>query len=155
MLSVLIAPSDIKVGLLSSEKEECFAELIELIVARHPEIKREEALQSLIERDEKMSTAILPHIAVPHAVCENLKSTAVSIGISRSGIEFESDNPDVEIENPINIIFEILSNKDDIENVVKIMRDILQISSNPDFFAQILNANSSNEVYNLIYNLES
>lgn len=152
MLSVLIDPSDIKVGLLSSEKEECLAELLEVIRHRHPEIDREEALQSLINREDKTSTAILPFIAVPHAVCKSLDKTAISIGISKSGIDFESENS----ENPIvNIIFEILFNKDDIETMVKILRDILQISSHPDFFSQILNANSPNEVYNIIEYLES
>ena len=58
MLSSFISPSSIKVGLESSEKEECFAELLEVLVAKNPEINRKEAMNALIAREEKMSTAV-------------------------------------------------------------------------------------------------
>ena len=68
MLSSFISPSSIKVGLESSDKEECFAELLEVLVAKNPEINRKEAMNALIAREEKMSTAVFPFVAVPHAL---------------------------------------------------------------------------------------
>ena len=38
MLSSFISPSSIKVALESTEKEECFAELLEVLVAKNPEL---------------------------------------------------------------------------------------------------------------------
>ena len=109
MLSSFISPASIKVALESTEKEECFAELLEVLVAENPDINRREAMTALVAREEKMSTAVFPFVAVPHALCSSAGDTLVAVGISRSGIEFESPDPK---ENPehtvVNIIFEIL-----------------------------------------------
>lgn len=41
MLSAFISPADIKVNLESTDKEECFAELLELIVAKKFKYKKD------------------------------------------------------------------------------------------------------------------
>ena len=95
MLSSFISPASIKVALESTEKEECFAELLEVLVAKNPEINRREAMNALITREEKMSTAVFPFVAVPHALCSSAGDTLVAVGISKAGIEFESPLPPV------------------------------------------------------------
>ena len=138
MLSAYLSPADIKVNLESSEKEECFAELLELIVAKNPKIKRPEAMKALIEREEKMSTAVFPCIAVPHALSKDVGDIpAIAIGISPAGIEFEpvstESDPKASQDNPkVNIIFEILFEEKEAETHLRILRDILSIVSNPD-----------------------
>lgn len=156
MLSSFISPSVIKVGLESSEKEESFAELLELLVAENPKLDRKEAMQALILREEKMSTAVLPSVAVPHALCNSAGDTLVAMGISRKGIEFESPDPAANPEHPVvNIIFEILFEQKDTETHLEILRDILELVSNPDFVKNVLQANSSQEVYDLIESMEN
>ena len=161
MLSAYLSPADIKVNLESSEKEECFAELLELIVAKNPKIKRPEAKKALIEREEKMSTTVFPCIAVPHALSKDVGDIpAIAIGISPAGIEFEpvstESDPKASQDNPkVNIIFEILFEEKEAETHLRILRDILSIVSNPDFTKSILQAKTSQEVYDLIEFLES
>ena len=161
MLSAYLSPADIKVNLESSEKEECFAELLELIVAKNPKIKRPEAMKALIEREEKMSTAVFPCIAVPHALSKDVGDIpAIAIGISPAGIEFEpvstESDPKASQDNPkVNIIFEILFEEKEAETHLRILRDIVSIVSNPDFTKSILQAKTSQEVYDLIEFLES
>lgn len=155
MLSGLISPACIKVGLESTEKEESFAELLEVIIGNNIKLDRREALDSLIEREEKMSTAVFPHVAVPHGICKSLGRTAIAIGISKKGIEFDSVDPDRDSKNPIvNIIFEILFEENDTELHLHVLRDILNLVSNSEFFEQILQAKTSQEVYNIIEALE-
>lgn len=154
MLSGLITPANIKVMLESSEKEECFAELLEIIVANN-KVDRREALNSIIEREEKLSTAVFPHVAVPHAICKSVDKTAIAIGISKKGIEFEPVDPDTDPKNPIvNIVFEILFEERETDMHLHVLRDILSLVSNPDFFNQVLQAKNSQEVYNIIEALE-
>jgi len=155
MLSGLISPADIKVGLESSEKEESFAELLEIIIANNAKIDRREAISALIDREDKMSTAVFPHVAVPHCVCKSAGRTAIAIGISKKGIEFEPVDPDTNSKNPIvNIIFEVLFEEQETDMHLHVLRDILALVSNPDFFEQILNSKTSQEVYNVIEALE-
>jgi len=155
MLSSFISPASIKVDLESSEKEESFAELLELLVAENPALNRKEAMQALIEREEKMSTAVFPCVAVPHALCSSAGDTLVSIGVSRQGIEFDSPEPDKPYQHPVvNVIFEILFEEKDTETHLNVLRDILALVSNPDFVKNVLQARNSQEVYNLIESLE-
>ena len=155
MLSSFISPASIKVALESTEKEECFAELLEVLVAENPDINRREAMTALVAREEKMSTAVFPFVAVPHALCSSAGDTLVAVGISRSGIEFESPDPKENPEHPVvNIIFEILFEEKDTETHLHVLRDILHLVSNPDFVKNVLQAKSSQEVYELIESIE-
>ena len=155
MLSSFITPASIKVALESSEKEECFAELLEVLVAENPELNRKEAMDALIAREDKMSTAVFPFVAVPHALCSSAKDTLVAVGISRSGIEFDSPDPKANPDHPVvNVIFEILFEEKDTETHLYVLRDILQLVSNPDFIKNVTQAKTSQEVYDLIESME-
>ncbi len=155
MLSSFVTPSVIKLGLESSEKEESFAELLELLVAENPRLNRKEAMEALIQREDKMSTAVLPFVAVPHALCTSAGNTLVAMGISREGIEFEAPDPAADPRHPVvNIIFEILFEEKDTETHLQVLRDILELVSNPDFVKNVLQAKSSKEVYDLIEAME-
>ena len=155
MLSGFISPDSIKVDLESSEKEESFAELLEVLVAKNPELNRREAMDALVAREEKMSTAVFPLVAVPHALCSSAGNTLVAMGVSRSGIEFDSPEPETNPEHPVvNVIFEILFEEKDIETHLHLLRDILEIVSKPDFVKNVLQAKTSREVYDLIESME-
>lgn len=155
MLSSFISPSSIKVGLESSEKEECFAELLEVLVAKNPDLNRKDAMDALITREEKMSTAVFPFVAVPHALCSSAGNTLVAVGISRTGIEFDSPDPEANPEHSVvNVIFEILFEEKDTETHLHLLRDILQLVSNPDFVKNVLQAKSPQEVYDIIESME-
>ena len=156
MLSSFINPSCIKVGLESSEKEESFAELLEILVAKNPELNRREAMDALIAREEKMSTAVFPGVAVPHALCSSAGDTLVAIGVSRSGIEFESPDPETNPQHPVvNVVFEILFEEKDTQAHLDVLRDILALVTNPDFVNNVLQAKTSQEVYDLIESMEA
>lgn len=155
MLSKLISPADIKINLESTEKEECFAELLEVCISKQPQINRSEALSALCQREEKLSTAIFPYVAVPHAICKSIKKTSLVIGITRKGIEFEPVDPATNPKCPIiNVVFLILFEEDDTEGHLHVLRDILQIVSTPDFVDRVLQAQTSLEVYDLINEFE-
>ena len=156
MLSDFIKPDNIIVNLESEDKEECFAELLEVLVAKNPGLDRRTALEALIAREDKKSTAVFPYVAVPHAVSDSLTKTVVAIGISHSGIEFEPVNSEENNKNPIvNVIFEILFDETDTEGHLHVLRDILKLVIQPDFVKTVLNAKSAKEVYNYIVSLES
>lgn len=155
MLSALIDPSDIIVRLDSTEKEECFAEFLEVIVAKNPGLNRNEAMNVLVDREDKKSTAIYPYIAVPHGVCSSIKKTAIAIGISRNGIDFEPvESADTPTNPKVNVIFEILFEQEDTGTHLHLLRDILRLVGQPDFVEKMLQLNTAQEVYDLIASME-
>lgn len=150
MLSNIITPDVIKVNLESTEKEECFAELLELIVAKHPEINRKEALDSLIKRESKLSTAVAKDAAIPHAIVESVPRVVIALGISREGIEFEALDPEDSEKPLVHIVIEILFDGKDAELRINVLRDILELVNNPDFMDKALKAENTNELFSLI-----
>lgn len=154
MISSLITPGDIKVTLEGEDRDECLAELLELSVAKNPDINRTEAYNALIAREQKMSTAVYPFIAVPHAVIKSTDKTVISIGVDRRGIEFESNDANDYNSVKVNVIFEILFQEDDTDSHLHVLRDILQLASNPEFIEKMLDAKNQQEVYDVIAELE-
>ena len=89
MLGSLITPSRVKLNLESTEWDECFSELLEVMIENNPKIIRTQAISALVQREEKMSTAVFPSVAVPHATCNSVKETQIVLGISSRGVDFE------------------------------------------------------------------
>ena len=150
MILDLLTCSQIKIGLESTEREECFAELLEPLVARFPQLKRGQAMDALIKREELKSTAIFPAVAVPHAVVhEHLDVPAIALGISRDGIEFEAENPGE--KNPVvKLIFEIFFDEGDAHKHLQVLRDILQLLKHEDFLNEVLKASTPQQVLDII-----
>ena len=154
MLRNIITPDVVITNLESTEKEECFAELLELIVAKHPEINRKKALDSLIERENKLSTAVAKDAAIPHALVESVPRVAIALGISKQGIEFESIDPEVSERPIVHVIIEILFDGKNAELRINVLRDILELVNHPDFIEKALRAETSNELCDLINSLQ-
>ncbi len=155
MLTDYITPADIKLNLESTDREEAFAELTELLVKKSPGINRTQVINALIERENKCSTAVFPMVAVPHAVCESAKETGIVIGVSREGIEFEPVESSDRLCPVVNIIFQIVFEKDNTDSHLNILRDILFVVSKPEFHQRVLNAQTQQELYDLLVELEN
>ena len=89
-LQQVFPPESILLNLESSEKEELFEEMLQNICSRLPDVDRDEARASLLAREAKMSTGILPGVAVPHGSIDTVKGVAGAIGISRRGIDYDA-----------------------------------------------------------------
>lgn len=61
----------------------------------------------LVEREELGSTAIGSGVAIPHCKMEKLSRVVVAIGLSREGVEFESEDG-----KPVQLFFLVVSPTD-------------------------------------------
>ena len=146
MLCNFVSPANIKINLESTEKEECMAELLEVIVEKQPLINRSEVMNSLLAREEKSSTAVFPGVAIPHAVTSSVSKSCIAIGISKRGIDFDPT---------VKVIFEILFEQKNAELHMQILKDIVQLVNNTSFVNKVINAKSSQDVYDVIVELET
>ena len=154
MLSDYITPGDIKLNLESTEKEEAFAELTEVLVKSSPSLNRSLFMEALIERENKRTTAVFPRVAVPHAVCEGIKENHIALGISRAGIEFDPQES-IDLVNPVvNVIFLIAFEKENMDSHLNLLRDILFLVSKPKFYERLLKLNTQQEIFDLLLELE-
>jgi len=149
MLSTLLTPAIIKTNLESTEKDEVLEELLEVLVSAHPEIDRQEALDALNLRETKMSTGVIPGIAVPHAVCKSVRGISAAVGMSRSGIDYDSLDG-----SPVHFIIMLLFEQGETESHLQMMRDIAVLLQHHDFLKIVMEKKTSQEVFDELCNFE-
>lgn len=97
-LTDVLAPSQIRVPLASRTKEEVLRELVALLPSANTPDARERILESVFDREAKMSTGIGQGVAIPHGRSDLVRDVEMAFGISNVPIEFDSlDGKPVEI----------------------------------------------------------
>ena len=102
----------------------------------------DEIVNSVLQRENLMGTAIEEGIALPHGRIEGLKRPIVIFARSLSGIDWNS--PD---GKPSQFIFLILTPMEDQGVHVQILRAIAQVMQNPDNVHMILNAKEPQHIW--------
>lgn len=145
MLQSLIKPQAVNVDLQSEDKDEVFEEMTETLIALCPGLDRSEVLQSLLSREAKMTTGIIPGIAVPHAICTKVKNPVCAVGISKKGIDFDSLDG-----KPVHIIFMSLFPENDTATHLGIMQEFAYIFDEPNFYRSIMEKSTPEQVVQAI-----
>ena len=149
MFSEIFPASNIIANLESEDKDELFEEMVEVLVSAQPGISRAEALNVLKERENKMTTGIMPGIAVPHAISSSVKGVVGAVGISRAGIDYGSlDN------KPVHVVFMLLFSPDETERHLQIMKRFAELLQHQELCNEMLAKNSAEEIYDLICSCE-
>jgi mannitol/fructose-specific phosphotransferase system IIA component (Ntr-type) len=133
----------IKVNLESKSKDEVFEELVETIAERYPEIDRQEMFEAVISRENRMNTAILPGIAVPHGYCNAVGGIIGAAGFSREGIKYDS-------LEPVHAVFMLLMGESYRERHLRVLSRLLELFKSKSF-AAIQAAESPQEVYDTLH----
>jgi mannitol/fructose-specific phosphotransferase system IIA component (Ntr-type) len=141
-LSDIFREELIKLELESTDRDAVFEELVETIAEVHPEINRQDALEAVIARENRMSTAILPGIAAPHGYCNTVCGITGAIGFSRAGVNYGSPEP-------VSAVFMVLMDEASRERHLRVLSRLLDLFRSTSF-AAIQAAESPWEVYKLL-----
>ncbi len=144
-LAELLDESTITLDLKGRSKYEVIAELLDLLVTSGKVGDRERALQDLIEREEYLSTGLERGLAVPHAKTPAVDHLVLAFGLSREGVDFESNDG-----KPAHFIFLLLSPVDTSGPHIKALAQITRNFSNPRMGARLLEARSKQEVLDIL-----
>ncbi len=134
----------------SEDKEELFEEMVQCMVTSNPSINREEAIRALQERESKMSTGIMHSIAVPHGNAASVKGVIGAIGISRTGIEYQSLD-----KAPVHLVFMLLCSPQETEAHLEVLKELAAVLQHPSFIKEIMDLNSQEDVYRLLCEYEA
>lgn len=149
ILSQVFAPKAININLESTDKDEVLEELVEGFVSVVPDVSRSAVLSALVERESKLSTGIGHGVAVPHGVCDGFSGVKGFVGVSRAGIDFNSlDNV------PVQVIFMVISGRDDCEYHLQVIKRLAQILKEPAFLESILSKTNPQDVYDSLVRFE-
>jgi fructose PTS system EIIBC or EIIC component len=105
-----------------------------------------ELKKSIVQREKDISTGIGDNLAIPHALISGGPRIRGVIGVSRTGIEWDSID-----EKPVHIIFLIATPKGHHELHLHVLANIAKIfGHHPHIKEQIIKAKTSEEVFEIL-----
>jgi PTS system nitrogen regulatory IIA component len=130
--------------LKSTDKEGVLKEL-SLPVADLVHVKQDDLMKVLIERERLGSTGIGNGIGIPHGKMKHLDQLALSLGISRHGIDFGSIDG-----RPTYIFFLLVTPEHSTGMHLKLLAHISRILRNEMFKQKLIKAKDVEELYTII-----
>ena len=134
-LRELFPPARIKTHVEAEDKDEVFEELVDLLVTQYRLDCRDDILEAIRRREEKMSTGIKRGIAIPHAKTPLVQGVIGVIGISATGIDYQSLDGE-----PVHLLFLLVSGEADAGLHLAVLKKIALLVETPDFTTGVLAA---------------
>lgn len=135
-LSALVRPELVRLGMRAASKERVLAQLADIVREAGLIPDTGPFLARLLEREEMVSTAIFPGIAIPHfrkpEECP-VSEPRVALGVVPSGVEFNSLDG-----NPTYLFFLICANQVVVH--LKIIAELALLFRRPNLVAEVLKA---------------
>ena len=144
-LSDLLDESVVHVGLESEDKEEVFAEMIELLVRAGRIGNRDAALQAILAREEMATTGIGNGVAVPHGKEASITALTAGLGISEAGIDYDATDGE-----PVHIVFLVLAEVGNPGPHVQCLGEIARLLMVPGFYDRLRRAKTVEEAVAII-----
>ena len=141
----LLDESVVKIGLESTDKEECFEELIDLLVRSGRLASREAALAAVAARESTATTGIGRGCAIPHGKDPSIPTLTVAIGTSAAGIEFDAVDG-----APVHLVILILANAGEPGPHVRALSEVVRLLKLPGFYNTLISTRSAKALLDAI-----
>jgi mannitol/fructose-specific phosphotransferase system IIA component (Ntr-type) len=89
-LSDLLTPDHIRIPLRAAAKEDVLRELVGLLPSASENSAREQILEAVLEREERMSTGIGQGVAIPHGKSDQVESMEMAFGLAAEPVDFQA-----------------------------------------------------------------
>ncbi len=129
----------------ASIKDEALVELCNMVSDNPAVTDPDDFLTAIRDREKIMSTGIGAGIALPHARILSLKDFVIAVGRSKKGIDYESLDG-----LPVNIFFILGAPEQKRREFLKLIARIGEIFENPGFNKKFLDAETSEDMYELL-----
>ncbi len=130
----------VKIGLESVDKEECFEELVDLLVRAGRIKDRERALDAIYAREQMRSTGIGNGIAIPHGKDTSIERITAAAGTSSKGIEFDAIDG-----KPVHLVFLVLAQANNPGPHLQTLSEIATCLNVPHAYERLVNAKTPEE----------
>ncbi len=151
-LTDIAVPEAIIPTLASTDRDEVISELLDALIAAGAATKaqRKELLDAVLEREKRGSTGFGKGVAVPHVKHTSAKGVSLAIGLSQTGVDFNSLD-----KQPVYSVFLLLSPADNPEEHLKAMEVIFKNLSYDTFRRFLRQASTKDAVMELLEEADS
>jgi mannitol/fructose-specific phosphotransferase system IIA component (Ntr-type) len=152
LLSEVIQPDLIKIGLEAHSKWEAIEELIDLLINAHElrMVDRAEVTEAVMNRERSLSTGLEHGLAVPHGAVSCVHDILVTMGTSQQGVPFESVDG-----QPARLVVLLVIPQGSFQRHVRTLATIARLASDRELRERVYNAEAPEEVMEAIAELES
>jgi mannitol/fructose-specific phosphotransferase system IIA component (Ntr-type) len=146
-LTELVPEQAVIAKLAATDRDAVVTELLDALLAAGfaPAKHREELIAKVLDREQRGSTGFGKGVAVPHVKHKSVKKMAAAIGLSPTGIDFNSLD-----KQPVFSVFLLLSPEDRPEEHLQAMEVIFKNLSKDTFRRFLRQAGSVEEVLTLL-----
>jgi PTS system fructose-specific IIC component/PTS system nitrogen regulatory IIA component len=137
IISELFKPEFIKIGLEAEDKDEAFEELVDAFCQASRLNIREEMLEAIREREQKMSTGVHKGIAIPHGKTAAVDKIHGILGISRQGVDYDALDG-----QPVYLLFMVLIPQAETEMHLRILKRLAELLEDAQFFTDLAAQNT-------------
>ncbi len=149
-LSELLNPQAVTLRLKARAKPEALVELVELLEAGHGFHSHGEILDRVARREQMMSTGLFPGAAIPHGKARSVDRMAAACGVSREGVEFQSDDG-----QPTHLFILLVSPENATTPHVKLLANISRLLKEESVRKSLIEADSPDAFLTVLRNAES
>lgn len=149
LLKDIFLTDRIIVDLESEDKDEVFEELVNCLITSYGINDRDEILESIRQREEKMSTGIKTGIALPHGKTDKVNGIFGVMGISKDGIDYDALDG-----KPVHLIFMLVSSQEDAEQHLRTLKKIAQVIEMPDFYMDLIKSDNQEIAFRVLKKYE-
>ncbi len=143
-ISSLLEPESILVNISVSDKQELIETLVDTLEHRYDSQLVQSFKQAVIDRENLMSTGVGKGLAIPHAKIADFDDNIAVFATLENPIDFGSVD-----DKPVNAIFLLIGGTQKASIHIKLLSRISRIMNNDDFRAELLQAESEEEVLTL------
>ena len=148
-LTEILKPQNIKVPVLAKVKTEAIAELISLLADNGEVVDPKKVLDSVLEREATRTTGIGNGLAIPHGKCNGTDHLVMAIGRPQTPIDFQAIDG-----RPVSLIWLLTSPPDKTGPHIHALARISRLMTIDKFRQSVVNARTSQELYDLIVQQE-
>jgi len=147
LLSELLRPDLIKVGLNARNRSEAIGELVDVLVQWHeiPMSQRHEVLEFLLEHEDSRASGMERGIAVPHGLTDAVEDVLCALGTAPQGIPFECLDGE-----PATLVVLLVLPKRNFSGSVRTLAGIEHLLEHDTLKDQIVAAQTAQAAYDLI-----
>ncbi len=145
----ILTKESLAVRVKANNKKECLEFLVDIATKSGKITDKSKALEEVFAREEVMSTGVGKGIALPHAKTNAVESQIAACVTLEEPIEFDSLDGE-----PVSILFLLLGREDNVASHLRMLSKISRFMNNDSFKAQLLSANSVDQLEKVILSMD-
>lgn len=132
-------------NLKGKDKRDALTEMSDWLASQDPTLDAKKLLETLLEREKIISTAIGEGVAIPHGKMPGLRKVSGLFARSPQGVNFDSLDG-----GPTYLFFVLVAPEDSAADHLKALARISRLLKDGSFRARLMEGNTREEIFNVI-----